>query len=51
MESTKEHICPKCGAVMVKTPLDGTHKLDGSIDLSGYYCPECTKNSANKKEN
>ena len=47
MEATKEqHICPKCGAVMVKALLDGTHKLDGSIDFSGYYCPECAKNDS-----
>lgn len=43
MTEEKRPTCPKCGSVMVPTHLDGTFKLDGSTDLSGYYCPNCEK--------
>ncbi len=52
MEATKEqHICPKCGSVMVETTLDGSYNLDGSFNLSGYYCPECAKNDSTETKN
>ena len=43
MTEEKHPTCPKCKSVMIPTHLDGTFKLDGSTDLSGYYCPNCEK--------
>lgn len=44
-------ICPKCGNVMKPALLDGSLKLDGSFNLSGFYCPNCVAddNSNNAK--
>lgn len=44
-------VCPKCGSIMKPVPLDGSLKLDGSFNLSGFYCPVCVKfnNAGNAK--
>lgn len=36
-----ENYCPKCHAEMVPAYMDGTYCWDGSIDFSGYACPNC----------
>lgn len=38
-------ICPKCGNVMKPALLDGSLKLDGSFNLSDFYCPNCVKSN------
>lgn len=47
----KLHTCPKCGAVLVKKPLDGTFTLDDSTSLNGFYCPNCDKPKTTSQEN
>ena len=41
-DSLKE-LCDKCGTEMVLALMDGSFALDGSVTLSGYYCPNCSK--------
>ena len=38
-------VCPKCGNAMKPALLDGSLKLDGSFNLSGFYCPLCVKSN------
>lgn len=39
----EKHICPKCGTPMEPQNLNGSFCLDGTSDMSGYYCPNCDK--------
>lgn len=41
-DSQKE-LCDKCGAEMVLGLMDGSLRLDGSANLSGYVCPKCSR--------
>lgn len=51
MSDKEIHICKKCGATKLKAKMDGTFRFDGSIDMSGYYCPNCSKKKSEPDEN
>ncbi len=42
MSENEKKICPVCGTPMEPSNLDGTFRLDGSVDLSGWKCPKCS---------
>lgn len=50
MSKEEIHVCPKCGAAMVQSQLDGTWTLNGNTDLNEYYCPICSAKSDSDTE-
>lgn len=48
LSENKAPVCPKCGTPMVSNTMDGNVKFDGSTDLSGYKCPNCTSKDSDK---